>query len=296
MLPKQWTSRRQGDGVARDGERGIALVVVLWMSLLIAAIAGGFILDSRTSTRVARNNVDNALAVSIAEGGVHLAVFRLLDPDPDRRWHQDGRRYATELEGAALEIVIQDEAGKVDLNQGNPVLLEGLFAAAGLEAETTQALMQAILARRTVTGDAAPRRFAAVDGLRSLQGMSDALFARLRPALTVYGDGYGLHMMSAPRLALRAIPGVTAEDAEAFVAERYGAESSAALAKFLDVGQVREFRLDGVGPFVSITVHARTASGARATRRAIVEVTGDLELPFIIREWRADGDGPDAPA
>ena len=97
-------------------ERGIALVIVLWVGLLVVAIAGAFIVDTRNSTRLARNFLDNAEARALADGGVHLAIFELVRSDTAVQWQRDGRLYRRVVPGGTLEIAIEDEAGKIDLN------------------------------------------------------------------------------------------------------------------------------------------------------------------------------------
>ena len=61
-------------------ERGIALVIVLWGLVLLAAVAVSFATGSRTETKLARNLLDNAKARALADAGVQRAIVELLTP------------------------------------------------------------------------------------------------------------------------------------------------------------------------------------------------------------------------
>jgi general secretion pathway protein K len=130
--------------IASKHERGIALVIVLWVGMLVIAISAAFIADTRSSTQMTRNFLDNAEARAMADGGVHLALFELLDPDPETPWKRDGQLYRHGVPGGALAIAVESEAGKIDINNANDKLLEGLFVAAGVGGEKASALIQAI--------------------------------------------------------------------------------------------------------------------------------------------------------
>ncbi len=63
-----------------EGRGGIALVAVLWVLVLLSVIAAGFLYETRTETKLARNLVENAKARALADAGVHRAVLALLQP------------------------------------------------------------------------------------------------------------------------------------------------------------------------------------------------------------------------
>jgi len=72
------------------GERGIALLVVIWVLALLAVLIIGFSGDARTELLVARNHYESAGARGIADAGVSLAIFGILDPAPEAQWQADG--------------------------------------------------------------------------------------------------------------------------------------------------------------------------------------------------------------
>jgi general secretion pathway protein K len=284
-------------------ERGIALVIVLWVGLLVVAIAGAFIVDTRNSTRLTRNFLDNAEARALADGGVHLAIFELVRSDTAVQWQRDGRLYRRVVPGGTLEIAIEDEAGKIDLNSAGDELLEGLFRSAGVPTSKIEAVVDAIMEsrqqisksrnerrsrKRAASGTSQPRAFNSVDSLGQVPGMTADLHAQLRPALTVFGDRK-LYYLTSPREALLAIPGVTADAVDTFLSGRAGEEVDDPLDEFLFEGRAREFWRKGKSKFVTVKVMAQSENGAKFVRIAIVELARKDDRPFIVKEWR-EGD------
>lgn len=289
---------------ASGNQRGIALVVVLWVGLLVAAIAGAFILDTRTSTRLTRNFLDNAQARALADGGVHIAVYELIQSDRETVWARDGRLYRRTVPGGILDIAIEDEAGKIDINNADQELLEGLFRSAGLADDQARAVVEAMETLRN--GSAAGRRnaarrrisgnpgagfggaFRSVDSLGQVPGMTAALYARLRPAVTIYGTD-NVHYLSAPREALLAIPDMPGEAVDIFLKARLGDDPTLALNDFLLQGQARDYWREDLSSFVTVKVTARSGNGAKFTRVAVVEFRQVGDPVFVIKEWR-EGD------
>ena len=128
----------------RRHERGIALVVVLWVGLLVSAIAAAFILDTRNSTQLTRNFLDNSEARALADGGIHHAIHELIRPEADPRWRRDGSRYQRKVPGGTLDIMIENEVGKIDINLADDDLLAGLFRSTGFSNDRSAAFVQAI--------------------------------------------------------------------------------------------------------------------------------------------------------
>ena len=70
--------------------RGIALISVLLITGLLAVMAASFASSTRTEARLAHNHEQSAKAEALADAGVHRAVFKLLDFNPDTAWRRMG--------------------------------------------------------------------------------------------------------------------------------------------------------------------------------------------------------------
>ncbi len=62
------------------GQRGLALVTVLWVLVLLSLIAASSTKTTRTEINVTRNIIDNAKAEALADAGVYQAIYALLYP------------------------------------------------------------------------------------------------------------------------------------------------------------------------------------------------------------------------
>ena len=88
------------------GEKGFALIAVLWTLALLSIIAAVLSLETRTSLRLSRNAAEIAAAHAAADAGVQLAILNLL---ADRaRFRPDGTVYAWQFVSSTVRISIQE--------------------------------------------------------------------------------------------------------------------------------------------------------------------------------------------
>jgi general secretion pathway protein K len=285
-------------------QRGIALISVLWITTLLAVIAASFTSSARTEGQLARNMVENAKAEALADGAVHRAVLGILEPEPERAWRTDGRVYRLDYGDGAVVVRIFDEDGKVDLNAAPPELLAGLFRLLGLEEEQAQTLAERIVDFRDEDDEAeangaedpdyesAGRADGAIDRplvseieLLGVLGMSEALYRRLRPFVTVYSGAEGIDPTRASLDVLQAVPGMTPEIAEALRAIGPDGDPFEAI----DEEAMFELELYFVPSreiMFQVLAEARTAGGGVFVRDAVIELSGQPEQSFMVHAWR----------
>ena len=126
---------------------GFALVVVILVMLISSFLASQLILQVRTDMKISANNQQRVIGRMLAEGGVNLALFRLIDKpgiDFGEKLGGDvflrGRTYETALSTGKIEYYAVSESGKIDLNYSatrisNRILLEKFLAHHGLAEE-----------------------------------------------------------------------------------------------------------------------------------------------------------------
>lgn len=186
-------------------ERGIALILVLWVVTLLAVIAGSFVYGARGSALAAGNLVALAKARALADAGIHRGLYELGKPATDaERWLANGREYAFTLDDTEIRVSMRDEAAKIDLNTANDTLLKSLLQSAGLSEEDANQLLDAILDWRDADDLARPQGaerdryeaqglpyippnapFRTVEELQQVIGINPGLYRRLAGALTV---------------------------------------------------------------------------------------------------------------
>lgn len=191
---------------ATSRHRGAALVLVMWLVALLTALVGAFAMTARIEHMQGRVLSRGIVAEEAARAGLEYALTRVVEADPALQWLPDGRAYAWEFGGTAVEVRIVDESAKVDLNNAGIDLLAALLGVVGAEPEAATALAAAILDWRdadTLTQPAggaedaqyaeAGRPYGAKDApfetvaeLEQVLGMTPALYALVAEHLTVH--------------------------------------------------------------------------------------------------------------
>jgi len=305
---KQRSHRRPNN--AADGgrqSRGVALIAVLWLSLLLAVIAGSLIVTTRTELRLSRNLLESARAEALADGGVYLAIPHLLDSDATRLWHADGIEHQVELAAGTLKITVTDATARVDVNAASPELLAGLFRAAGTTPDDADMLAARIVDWRDADDTASPNGaeqadydsmgadilvgnapFLTPDEILRVPGMSMALYTRIESAVTVWSGQAGIDPFGASRLVLLALPGIGEADADAMLAARKNAENDQRNWEILTLlpTEARAFLGRGGGRMIYVRAQADTREGGVFIREAVLELQPGANPPFTTYAWR----------
>jgi general secretion pathway protein K len=288
---------------SRDS-RGFALILVLWITALLAVIAASLVSSARTEIRLASNLVENAKAEALADGAIQRAALGLLAVDPGQAWRAGGGPYRLTYGAGEVWVSIADEDGKVDLNAAPPELLAGLLAQFGLSAEAAQAMADRIVDYRDPDQDPSPqgaedpqyeaagrpdgapdRPFADESELQGVLGMTPELYRRIRPFITIFSGAEAVDPMHAPRVVLAAIPGMTDKLIEAFT--KAGPEEDP-LANVDDTAaaEVEPYLVPSREVIYGVCAEATTAGGGMFVREAVIELTGQPSPPFLVHAWR----------
>jgi len=205
-------------------ERGWALASVLWVVAMLALMAAATQELTVISARTERRAWETAEADAALDATVVQAVAGIAAPLASDRWRVDGLSRDVAVGGLPVTVAVQAEAGRYDLNAVDASVLTDLLRSAGVEAERASALAGNILTWRspgpfhaidgatdadylTAGMPCRPRHapFQHVDELQLVLGMTPDLFARIRPALTVYSRRATIDPAIAPREALLAL-------------------------------------------------------------------------------------------
>lgn len=288
---------------ASSSQRGIALIVVMWILVLLTIVVGTYAVLARTESMQSRFLFDTTRARYAAEAGVHRAAYEMRNSDLETRWVPDGRAYLIDFGAAEVEIRITDESGKIDLNSSGAELLSNLFISRGMDETEAWHLADAIedwrdedelprlygaeLAEYEAAGypyGPANEPFGSVDELQQVIGMNWDLYKELEPMLTVHSRGR-INPAFASADVLAANPEISAEDAAAFVEERRQFHPRDQQALVLPDGTM--VSLQGGGRTFSIRSRATLDSGTWSEIRATIELGGDQRgRPFRVLSWR----------
>jgi general secretion pathway protein K len=282
---------------APSRQRGVALVLVMWVAVLLTVIASSFIVERRTEMLIIRNSVSMARAEAVADAGVQRAVFEMYRTDNSpETWKRDGTVYDWSFDNVPVKVEIRDESAKIDINTGADALLRGLFVSVGLADEEASKVVDAILDWRDpdsfkrpngaeepeyraagLTYRPANAPFQAIEELQLVLGMRPEIYRRVAPLITVFSRQSGINPQLAAREVLLALPGLTSEVVDEYLTRREAArvqglplpafpQAGALVSSYTMVASIRsEARLDDG------TVFAREAVALmRPTPRKVV--------------------------
>ncbi len=289
----------------RQRQGGIALVVVLWVSMLLTIVVGSFAIVARTEILQAHHLFDTTRAEFAAEAGLHHAMYQLRNPSVEERWFADGRSYSVTFEDTVLDIQVTDETGKIDINVADELTLSALFESVGIEEQGRRdELVDAILDWRDpddlvrLNGaedddyDAAEYPYGAKDApfdtvgeIQQVMGMSYELFTRIEPSITVYTGRARPDPAFAPREVLLIFDGMTQELAEEYVQAREQIQEFGVPLPILPDGTEAVARS---GSYTySIRSRATLPNGAWAELEATIRPGGAIQgRPFRIIRWK----------
>jgi general secretion pathway protein K len=312
---------RRNPILPRD-QRGIALIMVIWVLALLSLMAASFLAQARSELRRAANLRDRATAEALAEGGIHLALGRLL-AEHGATYPQ---RWTEALGGGSVSITLTDERGKIDLNEADPTLLASLFESAGVPARAATDLAAAVADFRDPdhgataggaedadyppgSGGAKDARFESIDELLQVKGVTPALHAQLADLVTVHSSLGNIDPLIAAEGVLRAVPNIDRAELTKFLAVRKkvapllearketseGAANQRRAKAFAQLQAAlpqrnsvdRYFTLEGAAaPTFTISAEGRSADGARYRRDAVVRLAEEGAGAFHLLEWR----------
>ena len=282
------SSTAPADGRPRSG---FALVAVLWLLLLLSIIAGMLLRGAESERDLAATEIALADARLVADAGINRAILSLVNPQDPLKWRLDGTGQSVHLLDRDIEVAVESEAAKIDLNMAPAPLLAALLRSQGVAPGDADEIAGRIVAWRTPLAPGEPDQaaddyraagrtyspfhapFRSVDELRLVLGITDALQASVLPAVTVYARSPSVDRQVASDIVLRALE----EGGDALAASQREARD-AGNASGIDRAPV-------LGEALTITTEAAEGQ-VTAVRSAVIRLTGDRRIPYWVLAWQ----------
>ncbi len=220
--------------------RGFALIAAIWLMVALGALGIEIATLARTRRLSAANRAEATQSSAAAEAGLEHARARLIRLVNDVPTTPSGvplrdpwigisslMQDTVSLEHARYRLRLADANARVNVNLADDATLQRLVRATGAEPETATTLTHAILDWRDADDvsrfggseqalyqraglPVLPRNapLVRIEELRDLYGMTPALFERLRPFVSVDGDGR-INVNTAESVVLRSLPAFT---------------------------------------------------------------------------------------
>ncbi|MGR8998830.1 MAG: general secretion pathway protein GspK [Gammaproteobacteria bacterium] len=290
-------------------QKGLALVLVLWVLSLMTIMAGSFVLSMRREVSIISGITHNAQALAVAQSGIAMAQMMLLNPDQSLRWRADGSIYqidytSSEEVATSVRIQIQSESGKIDLNNADQILLQALMSHAPVDAEQQTKIVNAIQDWRDqddlVRLDGAEKKeyqdaglsyrprnqaFQSVEELQLVLGMNEQVFKWIEPLVTIYSGQAQVNLQLAPKDVLLVLPGLNPVSVEEFIAARLeSAKNGLPMPAFpLSTGQGATGEQTDT---VTVVSEALMDDGTSAMLNVVIKSSDDDRVPFQVLKWQ----------
>lgn len=297
---------------ALKAQEGVALVLVMWVSVLLTVIASSFILERRTEQLIVHNSISLARAEAAADAGVHRGIMELYRGDnaPDK-WRRDGAQQSWSFDGVPVRVELRDESAKIDINTAVDPLLRGLLISSGLTEEEANKVLDAILDWRDpdslkrpngaeepeyraagLTYKPANSQFQAIEELQLVLGMRPEIYRRLAPSITVFNRQPGVNSAIASREVLLAIPGVTSDIVDQYLQQR---EDARKLGQPLPLLPQAASYASGNTMVATVRSEARLEDGTIFSREAVAILRPVPRKPVTFVAWRDSTAAPAEP-
>ena len=259
---------RRMDGIAsgsspRNDNRGIALLIVLWVTTILTVMAFSFSVLTRAEGYGTLTFKEGLEKKFLAEAGIERGIMEIIFRSVNRNqtltlegkelWKLDGTAYAIDMGSGGCAVRVIDESGKVSLNgltDSSGIILKNLLIRQGNSSENADIIVDSILDWKDAD-DLHRLSGAENDYYRSLPGpykARDADFETLEELLlvrgitpeilygtdetkgiihflTVHGKTAQVNLNAAPKEILAALPGGDAAMADRIIEFRASAET-----------------------------------------------------------------------
>jgi general secretion pathway protein K len=248
-------NRANRTAARRSPEQGMILIALLWILAALSLLALNLSSTVRGELNVASASIQGEKAYFFARGGLEAALYQLVYPsaDPEKQKarfpYRDGmNHFWITSDDWVCHVAVQDEAGKIDLNFANEIVLKRLMQNTGIEEPQAETMVESILRWRdrdnsqgardndTPLAPAGKRHlFSSLEELLLVDGISREvmygavrkgrdgearLYRGLADFVTVYSEKAQINLNYAEPEVIAALPGIDRQTAENIVNAR----------------------------------------------------------------------------
>lgn len=199
--------------------KGVALIVVLWILVILEVVIGGLVYVARLQARISNYRYLECQARAISRSGIERVIGTIYETKEERTKDENypeiyPRSLTGEIGGGQYDVRLTNEESKINLNTASKEVLGKYLESANLTNSTT--LIDVIFRLRT-NG----QKMKTIRELLLDESISEETVARLKIIATVNSNGR-INVNTAPADLLKALPGMTAKQAEDIINYRAG--------------------------------------------------------------------------
>jgi general secretion pathway protein K len=255
---KQTVDNPKRNKKAATAEKGIALLMVLWVLTILMVLVLSFSFMTKTDTYATLSFKEGTEKKLLAEAGIERGILELFYRDANKNqavileglevWKTDGTSYKDQMGDGEYTVRITDESGKIDINMisdTNSDILRNLLKNSGIAEEEVNTIVDSILDWKDADDlhhlngaeseyymslpnpyKAKDADFDTLEELLLVKGMTDEILygnnekKGIIDLLTVYSKKSKINVNAAPKEVLMAVPGITPDIADSIISFR----------------------------------------------------------------------------
>ena len=277
-------------------QRGMALVLVLWMTAVIALLVITFSNLVRTSIKV--SDVESKLIKhsALIDSGLEIAVSHLIDKNKETQWKADSTDRQIRVNEKVVTINIQDPNGLVDLNKSNSQIVYNLLSEVISTKSKVDQLFEAILRLRPEKKEKSDKKgkkpktafenvFIDLTQLHQLDGMTKEIYDKITPFLTVHGRDGKINPVTALYEVLVSVPGITRIQARDLVNRRANLDPKSQYFSDLKSRTGNFLNLNRGNVFIITVMSSWLDTGKQIGKKYIVVTELDNKSPYRLLSW-----------
>lgn len=274
-----------------ERQRGVALVLVLWVIVLLTVIVGAMATSQQAGVSMVSNTRQERQGRALAAAGIQFMALQLeqrAKPLEEQKYRVDGQLRPWQFAGHTVWIGALSDTGRINLNLADDKLLLGALLAAGLEEKQAESIRDAILDWRDKDSDhrlagaeddayeaegrpigARDDVFQSVEELQQVLGVTPALYKQLASRLTVHSKQRTVNPTFAYSDVLSSIPGITPEEVAAYQEARLQALEQG-LPVPVPEGPFGQYFSTATGPVFRVFAEVDMESGGKVEAEVIM--------------------------
>jgi general secretion pathway protein K len=284
------------------GSDGFIVVAILWILGALGALVSIYAVYVINSATAFSAYDDHLRAEALASAAIELASYQVQSkPGAPATTHGD---FKFRLGQANVTVDFHSESSRVDLNAAPKPLLAGLFRVVGASADNADAYAEMVIAWRTAanvkignagTHPASPAdlpafSFAQPAELSLVSGLPPTLVEKVLPFVTVYSGRPQVNALDAPPEVITALPGLTPERSNRFLAQRRESpENPQALLPLLS--EASQFLTTESSKAIRVRIRVNFDNGRQEGSEVVILVFDEGEQPFAVLSWQTAFDG-----
>jgi hypothetical protein len=273
-------SRAYSKTPRRKNDAGLALLSVLWVLLLLSALASTAMYVARINAILTHRALEIAQAQSAADAAIVDSISRLSDRRPSRHPPTDGSSLTWEFDGMRVALSITNEAGRIDVNTADRDLILAFLESQGVPADIATTLMNEVRDPAQINNMHYKRALRTTEELRQFPSWKSQPLDCWMESLTVYSGLPGISLVDATPATRAAL-----QWAQVHHLGDHEWASQAPVSTVAPAGQ------SILGESLRIRATATVGKDVVTTSEWVGRLTGDPRKPMLTMHWGHVGNG-----